>query len=220
MAKGLSRDVIIKSVLHAAFIRSPGGISLSDVADELNIKKASLYNHFYNREDIIESTLDFCGKYYLSITFAPPDVETVAQKYSAQTVLKGVVDRYVKMHEKLPLIEVYIFLQSQKFFSKKAAFIVQSEMEKIITQTEQILSALIRNGKISLDEKMIHTCAKWFCAGVSSILCDYITQKKQLIMENPETGEGELFSLPQDSSSLESIEKLVSDFCSLIAPSS
>ena len=74
MAKGLSRDVIIKSVLHAAFIRSPGGISLSDVADELNIKKASLYNHFYNREDIIESTLDFCGKYYLSITFAPPDV--------------------------------------------------------------------------------------------------------------------------------------------------
>ena len=220
MSKGLSRDVIIKSVLHAAFIRSPGGISLSDIADELNIKKASLYNHFFSREDIMESTLDFCGKYYSSITFAPPDVEAVAQRYSAETVFKGVVDRYVKMHEKLPLIEVYVFLQSQKYFSKKAAFIVQNEQNKITAQTEQILSSLIKNQKLPLDGKSIPACAKWFCAGVSSILCDYIMAKKQLIMENPETGEGELFSLPQDSSSLEAVEKLVSEFCSLITNAS
>ena len=215
MAKGLSRDVIIKSVLHAAFIRSPGGISLSDVADDLNVKKASLYNHFFSREDIMESTLDFCGKYYSSITFSPPDLDSVAQRYSAETVFKGVVDRYVKMHEKLPLIEVYTFVQSQKYFSKKAAFIVQNELKKITSQPEQILEALLKNQKINVQEKSIPACAKWFCSGVSSILCDYIIAKKQLIMDNPESGEGELFSLPADSSSLEAVEKLVSDFCAL-----
>lgn len=215
MAKGLSRDVIIKVVLHTAFIRSAGGTSLSDIAEELNVKKPSLYNHFFSREDIMESTLDFCGKYYSSITFAPPDLETVTQKYSADTVFRGVVDRYIKMHEKLPLIEVYTFVQSQKYFSKKASFIVQNELKKITVQTEQILQALIKNNKVHIDEKSVHTCAKWFCAGVSSILCDYVIAKKQLIMENPESGEGELFSLPADSSSLDAIEKLVSDFCAM-----
>lgn len=216
MSKGLSREVIIKTVLHTAFIRSAGGTSLGDIAEELNVKKASLYNHFFSREDILESTLDFCGKYYSSITFAPPDLDSVAQKYSAETVFKGVVGRYIKMHEKLPLIEVYTFVQSQKYFSKKAAFIVEGELKKITSQTEDILQALIKNKKIVLDEKSVKSCAKWFCAGISSILSDCVIVKKQTIMENPESGEGELFSLPADSSSLEAIERLVSDFCSLV----
>jgi hypothetical protein len=37
-------------------------------------------------------------------------------------------------------------------------------------------------------------------------------QKKRLIVENPASGEGELFSLPVDDSALEELDRLIDDY--------
>ena len=58
MSEKLSRDTIIKAVLDTAFARSTGATSLADIANTLHVKKASLYNHFNNREDLITQMLE------------------------------------------------------------------------------------------------------------------------------------------------------------------
>ncbi len=216
MGKKLSRGDIIKALLEASFFCSAGETSLSDIANRLGIKKASLYNHFSSREDIIEQTLISSEDYLKSLTFVPPHLEQVAQRYTAETVLKGMVTRYFKMHEKNPLFQIYTFVESQKYFSKKAANIVQDEYELLARQTQNTLYALYSSQKISLPQEQIPGATAWFCSGLTNILNRYLLDRKLLLMENPAIGEGELFSLPSNDSALEKVNTLTDAFVSLL----
>ncbi len=217
MGGKLSKEEIIKALLDASFFRSTGATSLADIADLLKVKKASLYNHFESRDDIVAQTMDFCAQYIRSINFAPDDIEGVAQKYSAETVLKGIVNRYFKMHEKSPLFQIYTFIESQKYFFKIASDVVKEESEKLISQTMEVFSALYKNNKLKIPSFKMQMYATWFCSGVREQLSLYLMPKKQQIMENPASGEGELFALPQDQGALDEIDSLVEHFASIIS---
>lgn len=216
MTEHLTKDDIIKAVLDASFYKSTGATSLTDIANELHIKKASLYNHFNNREDLLAQTTASCGDYIRAITFTPPDVDAIAKKYSPETVLKGIVNRYFKMHEKSPLFQIYTFIESQKYFNADAAAIVKEEKDKIIKQTVQILLALAEQGKVILTKNSASYAATWFCSGVNDLLNLYLVERKQVIVKNPASGEGELFSIPVDEHAFDAIDMFVDQFVSLI----
>ena len=217
MAGKLSKEEIMKALLDASFFRSTGATSLSDVAEQLGVKKASLYNHFESRDDIVAQTMDFCAEYIRSINFKPDDIASVAQKYSAETVLKGIVNRYFRMHEKTPLFQIYTFIESQKYFFKIAADVVKEENEKLISQTMEVFSALYQNNKLKIPSFKMQMYATWFCSGITEQLSLYLMPKKQQIMENPAIGEGELFTSLPDQTSLDAIDSLVDHFASIIS---
>ena len=216
MAEHINKDQIIEAVLNTAFYKSVGATSLTDIANALNIKKASLYNHFSNRDDIIESTVASCQEYYQAITFIPANYQEVCKKYSPETVLKGIVNRYFKMHEKSPLFQIYTYVHSQKYFNHSCAKIVEDERTKIINQTLQVLLALGENGKCVLTKSNALCAATWFCSGVNDMLNIYLLKRKDIIVKNPASGKGELFQLEADEETLQKIDAFVDNFTMFI----
>lgn len=216
MADKITSDKVIRAFLDASFMRSEGNTSLADIADILHIKKASLYNHFESRDDIVEKTLDSCSDYLAAISFIPNDIASVANKYPAETVLKGIITRYVKMHEKSPLFQIYTFVESMKYFNKRAADIISEENRKLIEQTEKTLLELSKFKKISIEEDRIRPAAKWFVAGINDLLSNYLMARKQVVMTNPQSGEGELFQIEPDEKGIEKINLLVEEFCKML----
>ena len=216
MADKITADKVIRAFLDASFIRSEGNTSLADIADILHIKKASLYNHFESRDDIVEKTLESCADYLAAISFIPGDISSVANKYPAETVLKGIITRYVKMHEKSPLFQIYTFVESMKYFNRRATEIIADENKKLVEQTEKTLVELSKVGKISIAEDKIRTTSKWFVAGINDFLSQYLMTRKQVVMTSPQTGEGELFQLEPDEKGIEKINLLVEEFCRMI----
>lgn len=216
MSERLTKDKIIQAVLDTTFYQSVGATSLTDIANALHIKKASLYNHFDNREDLLSQTTASCSEYIDSISFIPQDVQGVAKKYSPETVLKGMVNRYFKMHEKNPLFQIYTYLQSTKYFDPEAAKIVKRWNEKMIEDTEKVLEALAAEKKLVLSAASGFSAATWFCNGVNQLLEIHLLEKKKIVIQNPASGEGELFSLPTDDSALEHIGKFIDHFVSSI----
>lgn len=216
MADKITSDKVIRAFLDASFMRSEGNTSLADIADILHIKKASLYNHFESRDDIVEKTLDSCSDYLAAISFIPNDIASVAKKYPADTVLKGIISRYVKMHEKSPLFQIYTFVESMKYFNKKAADIIIEENAKLVQQTEKTLTELVASGKINTPEERIHSCAKWFVAGINDFLSRYLLARKQIVMSNPQSGDGELFQIEPDEKGIDKINHLVEEFCKML----
>ncbi|MBQ5449441.1 MAG: hypothetical protein IIT57_05320, partial [Treponema sp.] len=57
---------------------------------------------------------------------------------------------------------------------------------------------------------------KRFAAGIQNLLCDYLVERKILVMQNPASGQGELFALPESSSVLKDLDSLTSSFFSKI----
>ena len=216
MGAKVTKDDIIRALLDTAFFHSTGATSLKDIAEKIGIKKASLYNHFESRDDIIKQTMDSCKEYVEAIMFTPKDIESVTKKYPPDIVFKGIVNRYFKMHEKTPLFQIYTFLESQKYFVKEASDIIKEENKKVISQTAQVLKALRANGKISIEEQKIENVAVWFCSGMKELLNLYLLDKKIVVVNNPDSGEGQLFSLPADESALEKIDSYIDSFIDII----
>ena len=218
MAKSekVTREKIILAFLDSCFAKNAGGTSLSDVADRLGIKKASLYNHYESRDSMVEDCIRWCGDYYRKTYFIPADIESISQRYPAENVMKAIVNRWFKMNEKEPLMQIYSFIESEKYISTAAAKIAQETREKLVSQTKTALRSLGNAGKIiDLEENDLETMSTMFASITISSLDSYITKKKIEIRSNPEGGEGSLFESAGDSDYSE-IDSLVTTFCSML----
>ena len=216
MADKNMKDEIIRSLLDTSFSRSLGATSLADIATNLSIKKASLYNHFNSRDDLVSQTIKACEEYINEITFIPANVDAITKKYPAGTVLKGLVTRYFKMHEKEPLFQIYTFIQEQKYFNAEVAKVVREEKEKLLKQTSLVMESLIVAGKLSIKKQQVSSASLWFISGMNDMLNMYLLDRKEIVMKNPESGEGELFSIPAGDGAMAEIEKFVDSFVGLI----
>lgn len=217
LGEKITKEKIIRAVLDSAFDKSVGGTSLADISEKLGIKKASLYNHYESRDAMIEDTVAYCADQLRKTSFIPADMDSTAQKYPAETVMKGIVNRWFKLHEKEPLLQVYVFVESEKYFSNQAAGIAMETRKRLIEQTVSALTALSRAQKISpLDETGAKLYAALFVSGLRDVLDAYLTEKKVQIRSNPETGAGTLFAAPAEEPDYGEIDKLVEQFCGML----
>lgn len=216
MAKKLSDDDIIRALLNVAFYHSTGQTSLGDISNVLGIKKSSLYNHFENREDLIQKTTESCEEYLVSVNFIPNDYTNVAKKYPVETVFKGIATRFFKMHEKSPFFQIYTFVESQKYFDENAAKIIIEQKDKLILQTQKMLEALKNQNKIHIEKEKFYSISTWFVSGLKDLISVQLLKRKKIVLKNPETGDGQLFTLKEDEESIEKINNFVEDFCKLL----
>ena len=207
----ITREKIIRALLDASFEKSEGATSLADISEILGIKKASLYNHYENRDAIVDDTIRWCGEYLKKLNFIPSDMTTTAQKYPAEAVIKGLVNRWYKMHEKDPLIKIYSFIESGKYFSNTAKEIVKENRERMTSQVSQAFKSLMNAKKIRpLSEKELSLYAENFSQSLREILDFFIVERKEKMRLNPENWEGSLFSnIAETQENTEMFEKLV-----------
>lgn len=216
-AEKITREKIILAFLDSCFEKNAGGTALSDVAGRLGIKKASLYNHYESRDAMVEDTIRWCGEYLKRTYFIPSDIDAISRKYSAGTVMKGIVNRWFRLNEKEPLFQIYSFIESEKYISNAASQISKENRTKLVEQTKTAFLSLSAAGKImEISDEKADALSKMFTAIVMSFLDSHIVSKKVQIRSNPETGEGSLFSPPPETGSLEGIDAITDEFCALL----
>ncbi len=213
----ITREKIILAFLNSCFEKNAGGTSLSDVAGRLGIKKASLYNHYESRDAMVEDCIKWCGDYIQRTYFIPAEIDQISRKYSAESVMKGIVNRWFKMNEKEPLFQIYSFIESEKYISTQAAAVANSNNEKLIDQTKTALMSLSQAGKIvNIEEKEAAYLSKIFVGMLRDSLDNYLVQKKIEIRSNPLSGEGSLFAAATEEPNFDQIDSLVDNFCGLL----
>lgn len=208
--KNISQEKIIQAFLGSAFDKSAGATSLADVADSLEIKKASLYNHFESREAMYAASLDYCNKEIGNVEFiTEKQQESVnSGKATIQAVFKKAVARYFGLFDSEPLFKMYVFVHSEQYFNTNALKIVQNQMGKI---TEDI-KGLLTYFKKDSTEKEIKDLAAELSSIILQQLDSYIALRKETVRQNPETGAGSLFELPSDNNVINRTVKLVEAF--------
>lgn len=213
--KNISQEKIIQAFLASAFEKSAGATSLADIAEILEIKKASLYNHFENRDTMYDATIYYCGKEIDKITFLPEKALDPAKtsKTTPYAFFKKMITRFFEMYENEPLFQMYAFIHTEQYFNVDALKIVEKEIEKMTAEIRLILNAFIDAGKVS---KKTDRELKDLSMAVTSIILQqrdfYIATKKETVRQNPDCGAGSLFALPTDETALTRTIKLVEAF--------
>ncbi len=210
--KNISKEKIIQAFLISAFEKSAGATSLTDISEILQIKKASLYNHFDGKEIMYEATIEYCGKELSKISFLMDKTlySIKNNKIGISSLFKKLITRYINIFEMEPLFQIYNFVNTEKYFNYKAMNIIQNEYGKLKDEIKQIMISFSDSGKINkINDKSIND----FSEGITSIINQkmdyYLFNRKEMERQNPESGAGSLFALDTNEKMVDGIVKII-----------
>ena len=215
--KNISQEKIIQAFLGSAFEKSAGATSLADVADRLEIKKASLYNHFDSREAMYDASLVYCENEIGKIRFlADKALESIKNgKNSVQGLFKKLVSRYFGLFDSEPLFKMYVFIHTEQYFNQKALRIFQMQTEILNEDVKKIIKSICEIQENEMNKKLSDKEQKEVAICFSSLILQqldaYIAVRKETVRQNPETGAGSLFELPSDNNIINRSSKLIEE---------
>ncbi len=210
--KNISQEKIIQAFMASAFEKSAGASSLADVSEILEIKKASLYNHFESRDAMYAATLVHCAKEIENVNFLQEKtLESIkGGKVAPAAVFKKLITRYIELYENETFFQIYVFVHSEQYFNLEALKIVEGENNRICDAIKDLLSAFAAAKKITKKtDKELKDVAADLAAIIIQQRDAYIAARKETVRQNPDSKAGGLFALPTDEAALARTLKLV-----------
>ena len=128
---------IIQATLELSAENGLGTVSMQQIADRVGITKASLYNHFASRDEIVESM-------YERLRLASREKAEIgmAEAPALKDVLTGAVNSYKKMVSDPQMFLFYKIIMSERSINKAAAEIMAKETKTMIDATKTLFYAL------------------------------------------------------------------------------
>ena len=133
--KSITRAKIIEAALFSAFKNGMGAVSLSDIAQSLQIKKASLYNYFSGKEELLCAVYEYADDFYSRVNFLDEEIFAKIDSASVQKEFKSITEEFVRAHEREPLLQICILVFSEKYFNRNCLEIFQKQKSKLQKQS-------------------------------------------------------------------------------------
>ena len=170
-------EEIVLAALDLAAQKGLGNVSMSQIAEKAGIRKASLYNHFSSKEEIIGEMYLYLREKAKETLPKGVDMGELMEKKSAREILLTSVKNYAKMNEDENMRRFYKLIYSQRAIESAAAKIMAEETRRMIDATKALFYALDAHGKFLWQDKDIDMSATAFAMGIHSIL-DYMLDCK------------------------------------------
>ncbi len=107
------KEIILLKTLELGFIKGLSNVSLMDIANEVGIKKASLYSHYDSKNSIVTAVIGYCKAILAQKNFA-----VNFKSKDAQDLLFSLVDSFLETFGESPLSQYYAIVQQQKLHDK------------------------------------------------------------------------------------------------------
>ncbi len=183
------------ATLSLAAERGLSNVSLADIGRRVGIRKASLYNHFASKEEIVTALYEYLrDQSYRRLSAPPADLGAFISGKTAFEVLTAGLDNYWQLVTDTDMKQFYRLILSERVFSREAADILCRETERMILGTKQLFYALQVHGLIRVPH--IDTAAVAYAMTVHGLI------ERQIDRETA--------GLPQDDRML---TDFVRDFC-------
>ena len=162
---------IINATLELASQNGLGTVSMQQIADKVGITKASLYNHFSSRDQIVEAMYDSLRAVSKSNAgIGEVDYDKLLVSMSLKEIISNAVDNYRKIVKDPQMYLFYKVIMSERSINSSAAEIMVRETKTMINATKTLFYALQVKG--IADFENVDSAAVSFAMAVNSLL-DY-----------------------------------------------
>lgn len=163
------KEEIIRATLELAAAKGLGAVSMQMIADKVGITKASLYNHFSSRDEIVKAMYSFLREASKAkANVGAVDFDKMTQERSLQEILLGAVMSYRKIVEDPQMYLFYTVIMSERTINSAAAEIMVQETQTMINATKAIFYALQVKGIASFPN--VDAAALSFTMAVHAII--------------------------------------------------
>ena len=111
-----TREDIITALLNLGEEKGLANVSLSDIALEVGIRKASIYSHFESQQALVDSMTIWCRNQLKKKTF---NVDFKAK--DARTMLVSLFDNIIMVFAEKPISSFFSIVQQQRMYDEAFA---------------------------------------------------------------------------------------------------
>ncbi len=163
------KEEIVYATLTLAAEKGLGAVSMQQIADRVGITKASLYNHFSSRDEIVDAMYEILREASKNNTgVGEADYDKLISGRSLPEVLKDVTGSYRDMISDPQMKLFYTVIMSERSINPAAAEIMVRETKTMIGATKILFYALQAKGVVKFEDP--DAAAFSFAMGVHSIL--------------------------------------------------
>lgn len=160
---------IINATLELAAENGLGTVSMQQIADRVGITKASLYNHFSSRDQIVEAMYDLLREASkANAGIGEVDYDKLAGGRSLKEIITGAIYNYRKMVTDPQMFLFYKVIMSERSINRSAAEIMVRETTTMINATKTLFYALQVKGMADFGN--VDSAAVSFAMTVHSLL--------------------------------------------------
>ena len=165
------RNEIVFATLELAAENGLGSVSMQQIANNIGITKASLYNHFSSRDEIVEAmyeTIRQASKQKVVRTNI--DYDALAKSGTFYEVIMKAVSSYRAIVQEPQMFLFYKLIMAERSINPAAAEIMVKETKTMIDATKVVFRSLEANGKADFMD--LDSAAFSFSMAIHSII-DY-----------------------------------------------
>jgi len=137
---------ILKTLISEGSKRGLDNVSLSTIAEKLNIAKSTIFSHFKNKEDIIDNMYKYGQK------ISSKNKVNFSFDGNSNEVLIKVVDHWHSIYSNKVLFDFYRIVEMQKFIDERAKEISLSIDSMIVSQSRIVLEILNETDRLNIAE--------------------------------------------------------------------
>lgn len=185
----MKKQDILEAALDLACEKGLDNLSMSMIANQVHLKKSSLYSHFKSKEDLIDNMYEyFRAKAKEQYGIVPMNYDALFEGRSFQEILKECVNSYRNMTVSSDLFKFYRVIMAQRVYDPMAADIMIEETNTMIQATKLLFYALSAKKIVAFSNP--DAAAISFAMGVHSIIdfeCDAQSVKSKVADEIMDT---------------------------------
>ena len=170
------REEIVYATLDLAAEHGLGTVSMQQIATRVGITKASLYNHFSSKEEIVEAMYEVLRRASKEKAVADtPDFDRLTPEVPLSVILSRAVSSYRSMVSDPAMFRFYKVIMSERAINPAAAEIMVKETRTMIHATKALFYALQVKGIADFED--VDAAALSFAMAVHSIIdyeCDLL----------------------------------------------
>lgn len=162
---------IIIATLELSAKNGLGTVSMQQIADKVGMTKASLYNHYSSKEQIIEAMYNYLRETSKQRTgIGNADYDEIFDGKPMRNILSLMVENYKKIVTAPHMFLFYKVIMSERSINSEAAEIMAKETKTMINATKSLFYALQVKGMANFEN--VDSAAVAFAMGIHSLL-DY-----------------------------------------------
>ena len=137
------KEEILNATLDLAAENGLGTVSMQQIADRVGITKASLYNHFSSRNEIVNAMYERLRQVSRDkADIGKTDYDRLTGDLSLKDILTGAVSSYTRMVSEPHMFLFYRIIMSERTINREAAEIMAKEIKTMINTTKSLFYAL------------------------------------------------------------------------------
>lgn len=181
-----TREEIITALLSLGEEKGLANVSLADIADEVGIRKASIYSHFESQQALVDTMILHCRKELSTKTF---DVDFKAK--DAHIMLAALFDNIIRVFAEKPISSFFSIVQQQRMYDK--AFASEDRLVSSMINARIRIALEFCVQRSWLDIRETDFAADLMTAAVMRKICDVLSDSSDWETDRLADGLIELF---------------------------